>query len=138
MKDAQFQKDKFDELSEKWFLKAKEDLLWARASYKDGFYDSACFVTQQVAEKSLKAYLFSKKQTLIRTHFLPRLLKNCLRFDKEFENLKTPSEVLNLYYTEARYPDDVDTSSFNTKEKAEEAINFAQKILEFIEKRILF
>lgn len=136
MKDNFFQENIFDELTEKWFFKAKEDLLWAKASFDDGFYASACFVAQQVAEKSLKSYLFSKRQKLIKTHILPRLLKNCLKFDKDFEELKTACEILSLYYTEARYPDDIDTSAFDTKEKAREAIDLAMEVLNFIEQKI--
>ena len=136
MNDKSSQENIFDELAEKWLSKAKEDLLWAEASFKDDFYASACFVTQQVAEKSLKAYLFSKRQELIKTHVLPRLLKNCLKFNKDFEELKTACEILSLYYTEARYPDDVDTSAFDTKEKAKEAIDLAREVLDFIDKRI--
>ena len=138
MKNKHSQEDIFDELAEKWFSKSKEDLLWAKASLKDGFYASACFVAQQVVEKSLKAYLFSKKQKLIKTHILPRLLKNCLKFDKDFEKLKTACEILSLYYTEARYPDDIDTSAFDTKEKAEEAIDFAHQVLKFVEEKLEF
>lgn len=136
MRNKPPQENIFEELAGKWLSKATEDLLWAKASFQDNFYASACFVAQQVAEKSLKAYLFSRKQYLIKTHILPRLLKNCIRFDKDFEELKTACEILSLYYTEARYPDDIDTSVFNTKEKAEEAINLAQEVLRFIEKRI--
>ena len=136
MNDKSSQENIFDELAKKWLSKAKEDLLWAEASFKDDFYASACFVTQQVAEKSLKAYLFSKRQELIKTHILPRLLKNCLKFNKDFEELKTACEILSLYYTEARYPDDVDTSAFNTKEKAKEAIDLAREVLDFIDKSI--
>ena len=136
MRNNLSQKNIFHELTKKWFSKAEEDLLWAKASFKDGFYASTCFVTQQVAEKSFKAYLFSKKQKLIKTHILPRLLKNCLKFNKDFEELKTACEILTLYYTESRYPDDIDTSAFDTKEKAKEAIEIAQKVLKFIEKKI--
>jgi HEPN domain-containing protein len=81
-------------------------------------------------------YLFSKRQKLIKTHILPRLLKNCLKFNKNFEELKTACEILSLYYTEARYPDDVDTSSFDTKEKAKEAIDLAMEVLNFVEEKI--
>lgn len=127
---------KFNELAQLWLTKAAEDLKWAKASSKDGFYAGACFISQQVAEKSLKAYLFSQKQKLIKTHILPRLLKNCLKFDENFGILKEGCEILTLYYTEARYPEDVDTSSFDTKGKAEEAVKLADDILKFIKAKI--
>lgn len=131
-------KDKYQALTHLWLAKAGDDLLWAKASFKDGFYAGACFIAQQVAEKVLKAYLFSKHQKLIRTHILPRLLKRCVEFDRLFEELEHGCEILTYYYTEARYPDDVDTSAFDNKEKAEEAIEWAERIFEFVKKGFKF
>ena len=129
-------KDKFKELTELWFNKAREDLRWAKTSLNAGFFAGACFIYQQAAEKSLKAYLFSKKQSLIKTHILPRLLKKCLEFDKDFIALKEACEILTLYYTEARYPDDVDTSDFDTEQKAQEALKLAAEILNLVKTKL--
>lgn len=115
-----------------------EDLLWANASHKDKFFAGCCFVCQQAAEKALKAFLFSKEQTLIKTHLLPRLLKECLKFDEQFEELKDACEVLTLYYTESRYPSDADDSEFNTNEKSKEALTLLQDILNFIEIKLKY
>lgn len=65
-------------------------------------------------------------------------LYNPSKFDKEFKRLKAACEILTLYYTEARYPEDVDTSAFNTKPKAKQAIHLAKKILDFIDKNIRY
>lgn len=43
--------------AKKWFNIAEEDLLWAKASLKEGIWRGACFAAQQASEKSLKAYL---------------------------------------------------------------------------------
>lgn len=138
MRNKSLNNDKFNELAKLWLQKAGEDLKWAKASFEDGFFAGACFISQQVAEKSLKAYLFSQRQKLIRTHILPRLLKNCLKFDKTFETLKEACEILTLYYTEARYPDDVDTSSFNTKPRTKQAISLAQDVLAVVDRKISY
>lgn len=127
---------KYDELTKMWLEKGQEDILWAQASLKDGFYAGACFVSEQAAEKALKAYLFCRGESLMRTHLLPKLLKQCCKFDSGFEVLIAGCEILTYYYTDTRYPDDVDTQSFNTEEKAEEAIEWAKKIVGHIGKRV--
>lgn len=43
-----------------WLNKAKDDLKWANASLKGGFNSQTCFVAQQVAEKSLKAFFYKR------------------------------------------------------------------------------
>ncbi|MCG2689772.1 HEPN domain-containing protein [Candidatus Parcubacteria bacterium] len=121
-----------------WLKKAKEDLLWAKASQEDKFFAGCCFVCQQATEKALKAFLFSKNQILLKTHSLPRLLKECLKFDKQFNTLKDGCEILTLYYTESRYPSDADTSEFDTKESAIEALILTKDILNFIEIKIIY
>ena len=68
-------KDRYEELAEIWFKKAQDDLAWARDSFEDGHFGGVCFLCQQVAEKTLKAFLFSKKQKLVKTHDLENLLE---------------------------------------------------------------
>lgn len=43
-----------------WLKQSEEDLLWAKASLKEGILRGACFAAQQSAEKALKAFLISK------------------------------------------------------------------------------
>lgn len=127
--------DRFTELSKIWLDKSKDDLSWAKDSFNDGHFGSACFVCQQVAEKALKAYLFSKKQTLIRTHHLPSLNAKCKEFDQDFSQLKDAVNTLTNYYTDTRYPDIWDYSRFESKKLAEEAIKLAEQVLNFISER---
>jgi hypothetical protein len=39
-----------------WFRQAEDDLHWAEDTLKAGRYAQVCYISQQVAEKSLKAY----------------------------------------------------------------------------------
>lgn len=71
-------------LSQLWLAKANDDLLWAKATVKDKFYSSACFVSQQVAEKVLKAFLIFCGHRLIKTQLLPMLLEAAGQYDKNF------------------------------------------------------
>lgn len=129
-------KDRFEELAEIWFKRAGEDLSWAKNSFKDGYYGGVCFLCQQVAEKCLKAFLFSQKQKLIKTHDLERLLEKCLVFEKNFLKLKKNCQILNGYYIDTRYPDIWDYSRFESEKLAREALKLSEKVLEFVQKRI--
>ena len=65
--------DKF-ELARGWFLKAESDLNPARHMVEsDGPYDTACFHTQQAAEKYLKGLLALHEEPFHRTHNLEEL-----------------------------------------------------------------
>jgi len=129
-------RSRFDELAEIWFKKAKEDFLWAENSFKGGSFGGACFICQQVAEKLLKAYLFSKRERLVRTHNLIELLKLARKHSEDFQKLYLACRQLNKYYTDTRYPDIWDITRFEDRKLAEEALKLAEEILEFVKKKI--
>lgn len=123
------------EFAEDWLVIAGEDLDWAKASFKAGFYSRVCFVCQQVAEKSLKGYLYAQKVEE-KTHGLIRLMNLCVKFDAEFGKLKTDLAILQPYYMSTRYPDMGETSKFNRRELAEEAVKAAERVLGFVKKKL--
>jgi len=129
-------KDRFLELAEIWLNQAKDDLSWAKDTLDDKRYSGVCFLTQQAAEKALKAYLFSKKQRLIRTHNLERLLEKCTLFERKFLRLKRNCQVLNEFYTDTRYPDIWDRTRFNDESLAKDALRLAEAVVKFIERNI--
>lgn len=129
-------KDRFDELSEIWIEKAKDDHAWARASFEDGYYGGVCFLGQQVAEKALKAYFFYKREKLVRTHDLERLLEKAETHEKSFSKLRSNCQILNTYYTDTRYPEIWDYTRFENKKLADEALKLAKEVLEFVSERI--
>jgi len=129
-------KDRFEELAEIWFKKAEDDLKWARYSLKGKFYGITCFGCQQIVEKSLKAYLFSRKEKLIRTHNLIKLLRLARKHDQVFKKLNSACEILSQYYTDTRYPDIWDYSRFDDKKLAKEAVKLAQKVLVFVKEKL--
>ena len=129
-------KDRFDELADLWLKKAKGDLLWVRHDFQGGFYGAVCFGCQQIAEKALKAFLFSQKEKLVKTHNLIRLLKKSSDYNSSFKKLIKVCKVLNKYCTDTRYPDIWDYDRFDDKKSASQALKLAEEILEFIEKEI--
>lgn len=124
------------ELAEIWLEKAKDDLLWAKDTFEDKRFSGVCFLTQQAVEKTLKAYLFSQRQSLIRTHNLERLLERCSLFDKDFLSVRRHCQILNTYYTDTRYPDIWDMSRFEDEVLASEALDLAYEVIQFVEKKL--
>jgi len=129
-------KDRFKELAVLWFDKAKDDFDWANETFKYERFGGVCFLCQQAAEKALKAYLFSRKEKLLKTHNLPMLNEKCKKYSRDFSSLDSAVDILNAYYTDTRYPDIWDYNRFNDKKFAEEALQKAEKILNFISKKL--
>lgn len=47
---------------------AESDLRWAKLLAGTGGYDVACFLSQQVAEKAIKAFLYAQGEELVFSH----------------------------------------------------------------------
>ncbi len=115
---------------EKWLDKARDDLKKARDNFKIGNYDLASFMSQQCAEKSLKAFLILKDEHLVKTHDLVALGRK-VGVDKV---LLERCKELNPVYAETRYPD-VRDEKFS-KEESRDDMKIAGEILKWVEKKI--
>jgi len=129
-------KSRYKELADQWFKRAGDDLLWAKFSLKNKFFGGACFLSQQIAEKTLKAYLFSQEKKLLKTHNLIQLLKFAKDCDSEFNQMFENCKILNSYYTDTRYPDIWDYDRFNNQKLAQEAIHSAEELLKFTQNKL--
>lgn len=112
---------------------AEGDLEHAKSDLKLGFYDWACFSSQQSAEKAVKA-VFQKLGVEAWGHSVYDLLlelKN--RIDVSDELLECSLE-LDKAYIPTRYPNAHPSSSPRrryTKKEAERLIEYAEKIFVF-------
>ena len=90
-----------------WLIKANGDLSGARKMLKDDddTLHLAAYLSQQVAEKALKAFLLFKQCGYPKIHDLARLLKVCISQDCAFAQFQSEAEALSAYATYARYPD---------------------------------
>ena len=93
-----------------WFKKSQEDLSFAELGMQHKYFTHICFLCQQAAEKSFKAFLIAKVSHYPRTHRLPDLLKLCQEVDPEFARFKQAAIFLDDFYTPARYPDTIPLS----------------------------
>jgi len=89
-----------------WIAKAENDLLNIRNNLiaPQVPWDTICFHAQQAAEKSLKAFLVSRGQTVSRIHDLEALLGEAINAGGKLESLEADCRLLTPYAVMFRYP----------------------------------
>lgn len=94
-------------LTDEWIQRADGDLIAAGRELrarKTPVYHVTCFLSQQCAEKYLKAFLQEHQREIPRIHKLIDLLKFCKEIDSSIEILRPDLEVLERYPVAIRYP----------------------------------
>lgn len=117
-----------------WQLIALEDLDSAKHLFSRSFM-TTLFHAQQCTEKSLKAYLVLKRNIVIKTHDLVRLVDLCLEVNREFEVLRPLAAELTPYETAGRYPDSNFTKP--TQERMQKLIEQSEYIFDFATERLI-
>ncbi|HHS98110.1 MAG TPA: HEPN domain-containing protein [Chloroflexi bacterium] len=120
-----------------WLAQARSDFSALDVLFRAGKYDLVCFLSQQVAEKALKAYLIAQGEELILSHSVARLCSMAAEFDPAFSDLRREIKALTPYYVEARYPNALEEipAVFFDENDAQEAMEMAEKALRFVERR---
>lgn len=93
-----------------------------------------CFHCQQSAEKYLKAYIIRNDGEVKRTHNLGEILKDCIKFDTEFEKIKDPCIDLTDYAIETRYPYPFELDVQDMKKAVNDMENIRIFVIEKIKK----
>jgi len=122
--------------SKDWFKQALRDLEHAKISLEHENFEWACFASHQSAEKAVKALHLHFKQEAW-GHSISKLLQE-LPIEVPSELIEI-AKVLDLYYIPTRYPNGFpDGAPFEHfgKLQAEEAINYASKIIEFVSSKM--
>ncbi|MFA6263321.1 MAG: HEPN domain-containing protein [Candidatus Babeliales bacterium] len=118
---------------ERWITIAKEDLAVAKALLSQEFFTPLTYHCQQAAEKALKSYLIFKKQEILKTHDLGKLIELCKKFDNSFATLDHAAAQLNPFSSKFRYPSEEEIPDLTD---AKLAITHAQSIMVFVVKKI--
>jgi len=131
----------YQKVGQLWLARAKDDILYAEGNFKLAFYTQVCFLSQQAAEKALKAFLRKNKAKVDRefkTHLLATLLEKCQKIDREFKSFLESCLVLNEYYAPTRYPEILGLGFRGyTQEIARKALRLAKEIVSFVEAKLI-
>ncbi len=121
------------ERSADWMDQAEGDLEHARSDLRGGFYDWACFSSQQSAEKALKA-VFQKLGAEAWGHSVADLLQELSKSRQIPKELVDLALELDKVYIPARYPNAHPSGSPRkryTKNEAQRIVEYAAKIVNF-------
>lgn len=120
--------------SERWWFTAKDDLDAAKILHEAGKYSHACFLSQQSAEKALKALWFSIDSDPW-GHSIQKLVMDFPR-KKMFQSVDewlVNAMYLDKFYIPARYPNglpDLTPGQVYVSQDSEQAIQKAGFFLE--------
>jgi HEPN domain-containing protein len=118
-------------LAADWIRYAANDLISARHLFEDLYprqTDIAVYLSQQCAEKALKAFLVANNTEPPRIHDLIKLVELCKNIDNSFIEIKTDCERLNPYGSVTRYPNELvidETIAKTVIERAQKIYDFA-------------
>ena len=125
--------------AQRWLTQAKHDLAAGKVIADRGYHSTACFCSQQTAEKAIKAVLFAVGGRRLDINSIGQLSK--LLRERAPGAGSLPEEVLRLetYYESARYPSawpaGTPGANLGTAE-SREALKIAEEVLQFAESAI--
>jgi HEPN domain-containing protein len=120
--------------AQRWYHQAVFDLQAAVWNFQGKFYNTACFLAQQAAEKALKSLLYysgARKKALL-THSVVTMIQSITTQVPELANALEEARQLDLHYIPARYPyglPDGIPHLFYGEAMASQALQAAEKIL---------
>jgi HEPN domain-containing protein len=118
---------------QRWLAQAEEDFRWAHHLAREGGYHLACFLSQQVAEKAIKAFLYAQGQEIVLGHSVERLCAAACAYHPEFAQWVRRWSILDGYYIPTRYPnglpDGIPAHVF-TEEAAAGAVSLAREVVD--------
>lgn len=123
--------------SQNWFRQAERDLEVARRLLDSGDYEWACFVSQQAAEKAVKA-VYQRRNADVLGHAVSALLRGLEHvLAPQYMGAVTPELVdrareLDLHYIPPRYPNAHPQGApfeYFTRPMAERALEHAGHVL---------
>jgi HEPN domain-containing protein len=123
------------EEAERWLSQAAEDLKWTNLLAEQGGWYLACFLSQQVTEKALKAFLYAQGEEIVLGHSVARLCANAAEFNKDFSEKAKRWSLLDGYYFPTRYPSglpDGIPAEVYTEEAAKSAVALAEEAVNYV------
>lgn len=121
-----------------WLSLAEYDLQTAKAMFITNRYLYVAFTCQQAIEKLLKAiYVKEKNETPPYTHNLIKLVSLVSISSIIDEDKIRFIEILNSYYIESRYTEEIDElSQILTKERTKEILSETERVFLWLKEKI--
>ena len=123
----------------RWLRQARQDLLDADFARGGSRFNLACFLGQQAAEKSVKAFLYHRRVEDVWSHSLVDLCEDAKLFDMMFDILKSDARQLDKYYEITRYPGflpgGIPSEAFDRVD-ADRSIQLSTMVVDFVKERI--
>jgi HEPN domain-containing protein len=122
----------------RWYLQAQHDIRAAEWNLRGEFYDTACFLAQQAAEKMLKSvhYHLGSSRRVVLTHSVVTLVQKAARDIPLLNEQLEGARELDLHYVPSRYPNGLPSGyphQFYGEETAVKAIAASRRIFSLIE-----
>ncbi len=119
----------------RWLDQALADLHWTKHLFGEGAFYLVCFLSQQAAEKALKAFLYVQGEELVAGHSVRQLCARAAEYEPGFHNRISEWGILDSYYIPTRYPnglpDDIPARVYN-REAAGSALSLAEEVVAHI------
>ena len=125
--------DKARAEAERWLDQAEYDLGFARLALREKYFSQACFISQQAAEKAVKAIVYGSGERLVRGHSIVEIVDQFADRVPELKDLRAAGKSLDEHYIASRYPNGVAEGppfAAYDRPKAEEAMAAAAQIVE--------
>ncbi len=123
----------------RWLEQAQADRHGAQLLFDGGSYHLACFIAQQVAEKSVKAFLYTQGEEIVIGHSIAALCRWAAEFDHDFESLRQKVASLDAYYIPTRYPNGVPDNipaRIYTRSMAQTTLRMADAVLLLVQQKL--
>jgi len=127
------------EEGERWLSQAIEDLKWTKLLAEQGGWYLACFLSQQVTEKALKAFLYAQGEEIVLGHSVARLCADAVEYNKDFSEKAKRWSLLDGYYIPTRYPNglpDGIPADVYTEDAAKSAVALADEAVNYVKELI--
>lgn len=89
----------------RWWTQALDDRAFVRDMATEArYFDKACFIAQQAAEKAVKACLYAAGRREVLGHAVLEFARELAKLDPAFTAIGGPAARLDRFYIPARYP----------------------------------
>jgi HEPN domain-containing protein len=132
-------KPKAEVEGKRWLEQAEADRRGAQLLFDGASYHLACFVAQQVAEKALKAFLYTQGEEFVIGHSVEALPRWAAEYDAEFVAVREAAAPLDGYYVPTRYPSGLPDSipaRVDTRAATEETLRMADHLLDVVRRKL--